>query len=86
LAELVEHGRNGLLFEPGDAAALAAAMQYLLDHPDFRRQIEGAALVAAEAFKANRVVPKIERIYREAIAGLPLSRSAFPADAPPQTL
>ena len=85
LAELVEHGRNGLLFEPGDAAALAAAMQYLLDHPDFRRQIEGAALVAAEAFKANRVVPKIERIYREAIAGLPLSRSAFPADAPPQT-
>ena len=33
MAEMVCHGRNGLLFAPGDAAALAAQLRRLLDEP-----------------------------------------------------
>jgi glycosyltransferase involved in cell wall biosynthesis len=34
LPELVQHGENGLLFEPGDAADLAAQLRRLLVEPD----------------------------------------------------
>jgi glycosyltransferase involved in cell wall biosynthesis len=33
IPELVEHGRNGLLVPPGDAAALAAAIERVAGHP-----------------------------------------------------
>ena len=33
LAELVQHGETGLLFRPGDAADLAATMQWASSHP-----------------------------------------------------
>jgi len=34
MAELVQDGVNGLLFNPGDAASLAAGLRQLLDKPD----------------------------------------------------
>jgi glycosyltransferase involved in cell wall biosynthesis len=33
MAEMVEHGRNGLLFPPGDARALERALRRLVDEP-----------------------------------------------------
>jgi glycosyltransferase involved in cell wall biosynthesis len=33
-AEIVDHGRNGILTPPGDVEALAGAMQYLLSYPE----------------------------------------------------
>jgi len=33
IADLVEHDRNGLLYEPGSADALRAALRGLLEHP-----------------------------------------------------
>lgn len=41
--DFVEHGRNGLLFEPGDSGALAAAIERVLAEPElllgFRRNV-----------------------------------------------
>ncbi|MGI5915771.1 MAG: glycosyltransferase family 4 protein [Anaerolineae bacterium] len=34
MAELIDDGRNGLLFDPGDADSLRAQLQRLLDEPD----------------------------------------------------
>jgi glycosyltransferase involved in cell wall biosynthesis len=34
MAELIEHGRTGLLFRPGDAEDLAAQARWMVDHPD----------------------------------------------------
>ena len=39
MAELVEHGVTGLLFPPGDAAALHAAMRWADDHPQEMAQM-----------------------------------------------
>lgn len=38
IPELVKHGENGLLTEPGDATALAAALRRLFEEPALRRQ------------------------------------------------
>ncbi|MGE5648158.1 MAG: glycosyltransferase [Acidobacteriota bacterium] len=40
--ELVTHNETGLLFEPGDARALAAAIRTLAEKDDFRRRIAEA--------------------------------------------
>ena len=40
--EIVRDGETGLLVQPGDAQALAAAIQHLLKHPDLARQLAEA--------------------------------------------
>jgi glycosyltransferase involved in cell wall biosynthesis len=37
--EIVEHGKNGLLFDPGDEDALAAHLQTLVDEPSRLQQL-----------------------------------------------
>ena len=39
IPELIEHGRNGLLAEPGDASAIADALQLLKNDPELRLQL-----------------------------------------------
>ena len=49
LPELVQHGRTGLLAEPGDAADLARQMAWALDHPEAMREMGRAARAHYEA-------------------------------------
>lgn len=39
LAQLLQHGQNGMLYPPGDATALAEVLQYLWQTPQLRQQI-----------------------------------------------
>jgi glycosyltransferase involved in cell wall biosynthesis len=43
MADLVDHGRTGLLFEPGDSGELAANVERLLDDPLERSRLRQAA-------------------------------------------
>ena len=64
IPEVVEDGRSGLLAPAGDTAALAAAVQDLLDHPERRRQLGAAARIRArEQFTADAIVPRYEDLY-----------------------
>jgi glycosyltransferase involved in cell wall biosynthesis len=49
IPELVEHGRNGLLVQPGDAAELANALDELLSDPTLRKRLGEQAAVDARA-------------------------------------
>jgi glycosyltransferase involved in cell wall biosynthesis len=69
IPEVVEHGRSGWLCPAGDPAALAAAVQDLMDHPARRKQLgEAARQRALEQFTAEAIVPKYENLYRRVCA------------------
>ena len=67
--ELIEDGRTGLLFPPGDEAALAAALDRLLSSPDDARRLAGAAREAVRSRYDVRVMAATyQGHYRELLA------------------
>ncbi len=70
LNQIVRHGIEGLLYPEGDTDALAAAIAYLLDHPDEARAMgaRGRERVAAH-FSWARHCEELERVMREIADG-----------------
>jgi len=66
--DLIQDGRTGILFPPGDAAALAESLARLLEDPDLRRKLEasGRAWVSAERTWARTTEPYGE-VYARAL-------------------
>ncbi|MCA0995290.1 glycosyltransferase [Alloyangia pacifica] len=67
--ELVEHGASGLLVPPGEAGALAAALDSLLSDPDAHRRMgaAGRAKVVAE-FDIETEAAKLSALFGEGAA------------------
>ncbi|MBD2231985.1 glycosyltransferase [Phormidium tenue] len=68
IAELVEAGRTGLVFEPGNAQSLAQQVQYMLNHPDqqaIMRRI--ARQTYLDRYTATQNYSYIKSIYKKAI-------------------
>jgi len=62
--EVVVDGESGLLVPPGDAAALAAALQRLLDDPGLRESLGANARERVEKLFTPRTLSlEVERIY-----------------------
>src|SRR4029077_329314 len=62
----VEHGREGLLIEPGDVAGLRDAIRQLLRDDKERRQMGVAAQKKVDRhFSARAIMPKLHRLYEE---------------------
>jgi glycosyltransferase involved in cell wall biosynthesis len=67
--DVVDDGRTGILVEPGNAAALAAALGHLARDPTERLRLGAAARREVERrFSPERLVDDIDRLYREALA------------------
>lgn len=67
--EVVRHGENGLLVEPGDAAALAEAELALLSDAQMRRRLGDAAQsTARERFSVEGMIRSTVRLYEEGLA------------------
>ena len=56
IGEIIEDGVSGLLVNPANAAELAAALRYLADKPELRKQLGTAAKIKVE----TELVPAIE--------------------------
>lgn len=69
LPDLVVDGETGILVPPGDAAALREALVQLWTLPERRQRLGMAAMRKAVAFRASVVVPRIEQVYRDLLAG-----------------
>jgi len=61
--EVVEDGRTGLLYEPGDIDGLTRALARLLDAPEAAAERACAARERAESFSEDRILPALERYY-----------------------
>ncbi|MER8480035.1 glycosyltransferase family 4 protein [Mesorhizobium sp. M1163] len=78
MPDLVDHGETGLLVPPGDAHALAHAMQTLLEDRNLLARLEATSLARVGRLKAGAVVTRIEQVYRDVLRPA-ASRSAVPA-------
>jgi glycosyltransferase involved in cell wall biosynthesis len=68
IPEVVEHGRNGLLFEPGDPEDLARALIELLHDPAKRSRMgTEARKTFEERFTLDREIQETEELYRSLI-------------------
>jgi len=65
-AEILEHGRTGLLFPPRDVVALSSALQRLLKNPEERRELgRAAAREVRSKWLWKQIVPPMLDVYRE---------------------
>lgn len=60
MAEVVEHERNGLLFEPGNIAELGRAIERLAQHPDMLHRL---ATNATKPKQISEYVEELQDIY-----------------------
>jgi glycosyltransferase involved in cell wall biosynthesis len=66
--EYLEHGRSGILAEPGDADAFAQALIELLADPDLARRLgRNAAQRIQDRYTWSHHIPTIEQAYRLAL-------------------
>jgi L-malate glycosyltransferase len=70
IPELVQNGDNGLLVEPADPAALARAIQYLVDNPEISRNmgLRGRARME-EQFTLERKILETEQLCSALLRG-----------------
>jgi len=79
LAEVVDDGRTGLLFPPGDAVALADKLQALLREPRLGRSLgEAGRRAACKRFSLDRMVTRVEAIYRTVMDTAPIADASAP--------
>jgi len=68
IPELVDHERNGLLFEPEDIDGMARGMERTLEDVSLRRSLALASLESASEHRLENVGDRLESIYEEAVA------------------
>ncbi|HUI75363.1 MAG TPA: glycosyltransferase, partial [Candidatus Acidoferrum sp.] len=66
--EVSLHGVTGITVPPGDAQALAEAVNYLLENTEMREKYGRAALArVSEEFSAERMAESTLRVYQEVL-------------------
>ncbi|WUI03627.1 glycosyltransferase family 4 protein [Spirillospora sp. NBC_00431] len=61
-AEMITHGRDGLLVPPGDADALTTALRGLIADPDLRDRLGDEAARTARAYDLEHIGPRWSRL------------------------
>jgi glycosyltransferase involved in cell wall biosynthesis len=66
VSEVVQDGDNGLLVEPGDAPAFAAAVRRFLGDESLRERLRAAAAPSVARYDADAIYGRLESLLREA--------------------
>jgi glycosyltransferase involved in cell wall biosynthesis len=82
IPDMVRHGEEGLLVEPGDVDALAGAVGALLDEPELRQRLGDAAERRRESeYSMRTLVARTEALYEEGLARAGLALAAATAES-----
>ena len=65
--EILTDDVDGLLYPPGDVAALSAALTRLRDDPSLRSELAANALVRAQAFSPTAAAELVMSLYRQVL-------------------
>jgi glycosyltransferase involved in cell wall biosynthesis len=65
IREILHHGTDALLVAPGDASALAAAIQQVIADPALASRLAGSAAVAAQQYSWDHRAQRFEALFRE---------------------
>ncbi|MEA2562603.1 MAG: hypothetical protein QOH06_4107 [Acidobacteriota bacterium] len=79
--ELIDHGVDGLLVQPGDVAAIASAIASLIESPAQRRIMAANAIKKADRFSAERIAAMHEELYSSLLHGKARTGRARPSPA-----
>ncbi len=61
--QVLEHGRLGDLFEPGDVAVLTNRVLHLLASPEERERLRSAGLSAVQRYDWSVLLPELLAVY-----------------------
>lgn len=88
LPEIVTDGRDGVLFPPGDAGALAACLERLLGDAELRRGLAEAGRAGARRFDPERHADAVAALYAGCLIKGPHPGpvGAAPADVAPEAV
>ncbi|MGH7016621.1 MAG: glycosyltransferase [Caulobacteraceae bacterium] len=76
-SEVVEHGKSGLVVPPHDAAAIASAIDQLLQTPELASSLAGNGPRRATRFSLEAMVESYTRLFLdEAAASIPMAATA----------
>jgi glycosyltransferase involved in cell wall biosynthesis len=76
IGEVIQSEHNGLLVNARDTAALAAALQRLIEDPETRARIAARARESVESLSIDRYVARLASIYTAAAANRPAAEIA----------
>jgi glycosyltransferase involved in cell wall biosynthesis len=69
VVDVMENGKSGILFEPGDASGLASAVISLLNNSELRQKLGAEARKrVAEGFSIDGIAEKYIRLYKKLMA------------------
>ncbi|MBC8392141.1 MAG: glycosyltransferase family 4 protein [Deltaproteobacteria bacterium] len=74
IPDLVKHGKNGFLVEPGDAEGLSQAILTLLNDELMRREFGKNGRAIAPDFSLERMIEKIDSLYYSLIRDTEISK------------
>lgn len=57
-SDIIEHGRNGLLFEPGNVNELAGILEQLINNSNLRKEMAAEAFKVRDTFSFNKIAEK----------------------------
>ncbi len=64
IPDVIDHGKHGYLFNPGDVKELANNLSRLVDHPTLLHQFQKASLERVRAFDLETCADLIDRLYQ----------------------
>jgi glycosyltransferase involved in cell wall biosynthesis len=69
VCEMVRDGETGRVVPPADPAAIAAALECLLDDPEYRQRLGRNARASVTRFTLERTVEETTRLYHDLLGG-----------------